>query len=187
LREEDSSSASNLELGHIHERLGKLESEIKEVRDGQHRMEVVMTSRPRFPAWLPTTMATILLFLVTQTLTAVWWASDVTRRVADVPALEQRLTSAFQGMRNNDTVIATIQSEHVRLRNEMDIIQRRTIEGTDDRWRKRDDEARMSELQKYLDVKFAEIDRRVHKEEERSAERDRMWSSLISKGIVKSQ
>lgn len=138
MREEDHiNSSSHLELGHVYDRLSKLETEVKEVQKGQHRMEVAINSKPRFPAWA----AGIILTLGLQTATAIWWASGVNKDVSDLPALEMRL--------------------------------------------KRDDEARMSELHRYLDTRFGEVSKRLEVEEKRSAERDLLWQQLYARGAVK--
>ena len=50
---------------------------------------------------------------------------------------------------------------------------------------KRDDEARMSELHRYLDTRFGEAFKRLEVEEKRSAERDLLWQQLYARGAVK--
>ncbi len=44
---------------------------------------------------------------------------------------------------------------------------------------KRDDEARMSELHRYLDTRFGEVSKRLEVEEKRSAERDLIMATII--------
>ena len=111
--------------------------------------------------------------------------SRMDERVASMPNLQERLTSAFQAMRNNDASVATLQQEQLRVREELDGINQRTIEGTDDRWRRRDDEARMAEMQRYLDAKLSAIDERLEKIDARSQERDRWWQAIWSSGALK--
>jgi hypothetical protein len=111
--------------------------------------------------------------------------SRMDERVASMPNLQERLTSAFQAMRNNDASVATLQQEQLRVREELDGINQRTIEGTDDRWRRRDDEARMAEMQRYLDAKLSAIDERLEKIDARSQERDRWWQAIWASGALK--
>jgi hypothetical protein len=120
-----------------------------------------------------------------QTFGAVWWASGINSEVSTYSDTKERLTSAFQAMRNSDTAIATIQAEHLRMRHELDGITKRTLEGTDDRWRKKDDEARMAELHRYLDAQLAAIDGRMSRQEKRSEEMDRRWQYLSGAGVLK--
>jgi len=134
-----------------------LRSTVKEFDNRVKEVEITLARGARFPPWA----GGIVTALVVQIGTTVWWASGINASVQGLPDLEQRLTSAFQGMRNSEAVVTTIQGEHLRMRQELDNIQRRTIEGTDDRWRKRDDEARMAEFQRYLDSEIKRIEERI--------------------------
>lgn len=179
MRSDDMQDPSHTELGHVYERINTVERKLNELQDGQHRMEVALAGKPRFPVWLPTVMSAVLLFLAGQTLTAIWWASQITAEVSSFPALEQRLTSAFQAMRNSDATVAAMQAEHVRMRTELDGINKRTIEGTDDRWRKRDDVERMAQNERWVTDLFSSLVARLEKEERRSEERDRLWQQVL--------
>jgi hypothetical protein len=174
----------------IYGRLDRFESHIDKATDKIDDLakrvaglEKEVAGGPSFPMWAKGVVATIVL----QTFGAVWWASQVDARVDAMPQLSERLTSAFQAMRNSDAIVAAVQSEHVRMRQELDGIHKRTIEGTDDRWRKRDDEARMAELHRYLDAELARIHGRLEKQEKRSDERDKWWQAIWSTGILKNK
>jgi len=151
-------------LSDFYGRLDRFESHIdratEKIDDLSKRvagLEKEVAGGPSFPMWAKGVVATIVL----QTFGAVWWASQIDARVETMPMLQDRLTSAFQAMRNSDSAVSTIQSEHLRMRQELDGIQKRTIEGTDDRWRKRDDESRMAEFQRYLDSEIKRIEEKI--------------------------
>ena len=135
----------------------ELRTTVKDFDDRVKEVEITLARGTRFPSWA----AGIVTALVVQIGTTVWWASGITATVQDLPQLEQRLTSAFQGMRATENNLSNIQTEQLRLRNELDNIQKRTLEGTDDRWRKRDDEARMAEFGKYMASEIRRIEDKV--------------------------
>lgn len=184
-RESDMDTPNHLELGHVYDRLKKLEEGQNEVQKTLTAVQLKLAEGPRFPGWLPVVMVSILLFLAGQTTLGLIWGGGINAQVADLPDLKGRLTSAFQGMRTDDERILSVEKESLRIRQELDTIQKRTVEGTDDRWRRRDDEARMADLQKYLDAMFARVNARLDKEEKRSEERDKLWQQLLVKGSTK--
>jgi len=120
MRDEDTRDSDHLELGHVYERLKKLEDGQAKAQETLQAVQLKLTevaaTGARFPGWLPAAMVAIILFLAGQTGTAVWWASGVDTRVTGLPDLQARLTSAFNGMRNAETALSSVQSEHVRLR-----------------------------------------------------------------------
>jgi hypothetical protein len=181
-----------VELGHVYDRLKHLEDGQIQLQTSLQAVQLKLAEGPRFPAWLPVVMVSILLFLAGQTILGLRWSGNVDATLtamlaekADIQDLKGRLTSAFSGMRNNDGTIGTIQGEHLRMRQELDNIQKRTLEGTDDRWRRRDDDARMADLQKYLDSQFGAIQGKVEKLERRAEERDKWWQMLWGTGVLK--
>lgn len=171
----------NHRLDRFETHIDRASQKVEDLTDRVTSLEKEVAGGPSFPLWAKGMVATLLL----QTAGAVWWAAQIDARVESMPQLQERLTSAFQAMRNNDSVIATMQSEHVRIRQELDGIQRRTIEGTDDRWRKRDDDAKMADLQRYLDAQFKGLDERLNAQEVRSQEMDRRWQYLSGSGLLK--
>ena len=81
-RETDSQDPHALELGHVYERLKKLEEGQKGVQDTLHAVQLKLAEGPRFPSWLPVIMVSILLFLAGQVIVGLIWGgrinSDVT-------------------------------------------------------------------------------------------------------------
>jgi len=135
----------------------ELRTTVKEFDDRVKDVEITLARGTRFPPWA----GGIVTALVVQIGTTVWWASGINASVQGLPQLEQRLTSAFQGMRNTESQISNVHTEHLRIRNELDSIQKRTLEGADDRWRKRDDEARMAEFGKHMASEIRRIEDKV--------------------------
>lgn len=100
-RETDSQDPHALELGHVYERLKKLEEGQKAVQDTLHAVQLKLAEGPRFPNWLPVIMVSILLFLAGQVIVGLIWGgrinSDVTNLQGHLelcdrcPVIEERV------------------------------------------------------------------------------------------------
>lgn len=174
-REEDVKDQHTLELGHVYDRLKKLEEgqgeQQKTLQAIQLKITEVAASGPRFPTWMPQVTVAILIFLMGQTGAAVWWASGINTEVASYAELKGRLTSAFQGMRSAETNIAAIQQEHVRIREivhevdkrcagtpvlaeRLNALSEKVVGKTDNGWHKADHE----QYAQYIEERFKRLE-----------------------------
>lgn len=167
-REGDHRGAAGHELVDIHRRLDRLTEQMQS-------LELQIARGGRFPpaAW----GAFIALFLA-------------------VVGSGGTLYSELQMSRTNAGKALTLIEQHAlnapvlretvgRMRHELDEINRRTAEGTDDRWRKRDDETRMAELHRYLDTQLGSLRERIDRQERRSEERDVWWRKVWESGALR--
>ena len=139
-----------------------------------HGLETQIAGGPQFPLWAKGMVATILL----QTGAAIWWAGTIDERVAQVPDLAARLTSAFTAMRNSDTVVARIDDEHIRMQTMVDGLVRKAMENQERSI------VCCGEL-KALDQRVIAVHERLEVQERRSMERDKLWQALGNSGLLK--
>jgi len=199
VREADSRDSGHLELGHVYERLKKLEDGQTIVQQTLQAVQLKLAEGPRFPTWLPASMVAIILFLAGQTGTAVWWASGTDSRVSSMPDMHARLTSAFNGMRSCEAATSTVQSEHVRMRDmihridescckEIPVMLERLkalderVAGRGEKGWNRDDHNLYAETVK---ARLDGLEQRLYAQEQRSQARDSWWDELKSKGTLK--
>jgi len=172
VREEDLADTSfskpaRAELSDIQHRLDKLD-------DRMHNVEVALARGARFPAWAGGLLALALGQLGGQ----IYLNGQVTNKVEALPALKAQCDEC-------DRKITQVREKQVEVLSRLGELEVKAREGTDDRWRKADDVRAMTELNRYLDERFKESDRRIKTQEDRSAERDRWWQQLWGSGVMK--
>lgn len=176
-RESDlqSHDSAQVELGHVYDRLKKLEEGQAAAQGTLHALQIKLTEVAaagyRFPGWLPNLLGSILIVLVAQSAGAIWWASGINSEVASFQEMKGRLTSAFQGMRSAETNVASIQQEHVRIRDVIHEVDRRcqqnaileerlnalsekVVGKTDNGWHKADHE----QYAQYIEERFKRLE-----------------------------
>jgi hypothetical protein len=76
------------EIRDIHHRIDTIHTETNNqygtITERLHAIELRLSDRPRFPNWLPASLTVIGIFLVGQTIGAVWWASSINQQVQSV-------------------------------------------------------------------------------------------------------
>lgn len=100
-RDTDLQDPHNLELGHVYERLKKLEEGQGEVQKTLHAVQLKLAEGPRFPNYVPVLMASILLFLAGQVIIGLIWGGGINAEVSNLqgtlslcekcPVIEERV------------------------------------------------------------------------------------------------
>lgn len=167
MREDDVPEHGVHTYADIHRRLDRLDDRLKEV-------EVAIARGARFPAW----GGTVLVAMVLQLGASVYWGGQLTQKVDSLPSLKAQCDDC-------ERKIADVRAVQQVVIQRLSEVEKTAAGGTDDRWRKRDDEARMAEAQRYMDTRFAALEHRVEQQEVRSVERDRWWQRIWGSGIFK--
>jgi len=166
------------EVNDLHRHIEGIKHELAQTKevltDRLHKLELAIAERPRMPAW----GAVLIIFVAGQLGAFIYWGGQVTQQIGAVPEL-RALCEECQSK------VAAIRETEAQVLSRLTEAETKLSGGTDDRWRKADDTRVMADMQRYIDVRFNEVDRRLQHQESRAAERDKWWQTVWGSGVMK--